>query len=1100
MATVRPPKPAASAKLDAFVEEQLDRARRRVRLLDVSSALLLFAAFTLVYTLAVGLIDRRLDLSSPVRQAAFAAFAVVGLVFLAVGVVRPLFRRVNPYYAARAVEGILPGAKNSLINWLDLHGEALPPAIRASLGQRAAKDLARADLEQAISGRRAVWLTALTALLAFILFGVLVTSGTGGFGTLLARTFAPFGSGATAQRTQLTIERPVNGDAVLGVGQSFTVAIRVEGRVPDPQKPDALKLLFRYRDGEPYEEQPLEPDSGDVWMTVLPPSRTYNGFWYKVTGGDAETPEFHVTVRSAALIERFDVTYHYRAYTGWPDQRTPNANLRALRGTEAELVVHTNRPIKSGRLEVETRDGKRNVPADLLPGDPQAMRARLVLDQDGQYRVWFTTTDDESNLAALPYTIRVDADELPKAELTSPGADVTLPANATLRLAGTASDDIGVKDVTLRLRTADGTALQPKPYRAEKSLRLGDQGYPKTVDYLEHVALERLKDEHGKPFAAAKGMVLEYWLEAADACDYPETHPPAQSKHFKVTLADPTADKQEQQKERDKAAKEQKKHDQAQDDKLKQEEQRRKEEAEAREKEQRAKDKAGEKPAEKPDQPKNEGDQDLQKQAEKTGRAIDQKDKNEQSERGKCDCKGAGDGKGNGKGDSQAGSRAQDQGDAKPAGQNGAGPEGAGKGEGTKQDGSGPGAGKPEGAGHADVSSADGKGKGNDDQQASASARPHGPPQPDKGDSKGAGKADAGQDASATKPHGEGSNGAREEAAAKGPGQERAGEANDKAAAKGDQPSVAKAAPKPGEAGGEPKGGEKGPGKPEGDVARAEGKSGGPEKSDSNGVAKGAPKDDPKKRDLASEMERKEREARQGTDKESAAADKWLQDLARNAGDKDVRDLAKKVLDDARKDRASSLGLPKEPPRGDPKDGPPCECKGGGDGKKTGSAKNGKSSGECKGEGMVQVPQGGGRNPGAGRNREPENMTAGRKEVLQGLQADEADPVPGDPEHRRRAGVLQIDDFTKIDKDILKELALTPEQWEAFKKAYADKLKRDEAEQLPGSRNDSLGSRGAKEVKADKNGNRGDRTGQGQVPPEWRDLFREYTRRQAEKK
>src|SRR5262249_34162158 len=319
----------------------------------------------------------------------------------------------------------------------------------------------------------------LPPLLLPVAFGVFVTSG--GFGTLLARVFAPFGTGRTAHRTQLTIVRPADGDAVLGVGQAFDVAVRVEGRVPDPQKPEALRLLYRYRDGEPYEEQPLESDSGDVWMTVVPPSRTFNGFWYKVAGGDAVTREYRVSVRSTPVIERFDVTYHYRAYTGWPDRVSRDANLHALRGTEAELLLHTNRPVKEGRLEVETRDGKRDVPAELVPDDPQAMRARLVMDQEGHYRVWFTTTDGDKNPAAIPYTTRVDLDLPPKVELTKRAADVTLPANGTLRLEGKAEDDIGVKELTLRLREFGGAALQAQPYRPNDGLRLGSLGYPKTV-------------------------------------------------------------------------------------------------------------------------------------------------------------------------------------------------------------------------------------------------------------------------------------------------------------------------------------------------------------------------------------------------------------------------------------------------------------------------------------------------------------------------------------------------------------------------------------------------------------------------------------------
>src|SRR5205085_6550446 len=89
----------------------------------------------------------------------------------------PLTRKVNPYYAARRVEALVPNAKNSVVNWLDLHRENLPVAIRGALGQRAAKDLARADLERAISGRRAGWLGTLVSIGGVLLFLLLLKVG-----------------------------------------------------------------------------------------------------------------------------------------------------------------------------------------------------------------------------------------------------------------------------------------------------------------------------------------------------------------------------------------------------------------------------------------------------------------------------------------------------------------------------------------------------------------------------------------------------------------------------------------------------------------------------------------------------------------------------------------------------------------------------------------------------------------------------------------------------------------------------------------------------------------------------------------------------------
>jgi hypothetical protein len=1026
MATVRPQKAAASAKYDAVVEEQLAKARRRVRILDVSSALLVLAAGTVGYALAVGLLDRKLDFSPVTRQTVFAVYAVAAALFLAFGVLRPLLRRVNPYYAARAVEGVVPGAKNSVVNWLDLHGEALPAAIRSALGQRAAKDLTGADLERAISGRRAVWLTGLTALLLFLAFGVLLTSGTSGFGTLLARVFAPFGRGVDAHRTQLTLLRPADGDAVLGVGQAFDVAVRVEGRVPDPQKPDALRLQYRYRDGEPWEEQPLESDGGDLWMTVLPPSRTFNGFWYKVVGGDAETRAHRVTVRSTPLIERFDVTYHYRAYTGWPDRPSREANLQALRGTEAELVIHTNRAVKEGRLEVETRDGKRDVPAELVPDDPQAMRARLVIDQEGSYRVWFTTTDGDSNPAAQSFTIRVDLDLPPKVELTKPGADVTLPADGTLRLEGKAEDDIGVKELTLHLRQVGGPDLQSLPYRPDHGLSLGERGYPKTVDYQDFVALDKVKDAKGQPFALAKGMVLEYWLEAADACDFPKPNV-AESKHFKVEIAEPAADKRQQQKERQQADEEKKKHDKKENEELKKEEQKRQEEAKKAEAEKAGAKSGGQEGS--PQQPANSGENDSDKKGEGAVQDLKNQEKQEARDRENSSSKGPQDGKGECKGDNPSGEGADKQ------------EKGGGKGE----------------------------GKGN-------------------------------KDAAAEKDHGTGPNDGQGEASEKGAGQENGG-AGDKGAAKGDRPSEAQGASKPGDAGGEAKGGQKGEGQSQAGAEKAEAKAGGQGADGGQGVAKGESKDDPKSRPLASELKRWEEQMRRGDGQQSAGAEKHIDDLSKNASDKDVRDLAQKILDDARKDRATTPALPKSPPREGDKDGPPCQCKGNDPGNKAGSSKGGdKDGGASKTRGDPAEKPGTGRNGGQGRTPDGTSLAGQQQGLLNGLQADEAVPSPGDPSHRRWAAPLQIEDYRSIDKNILakvlKDHKMTPEELEA----YITKQSHAGPEQLPASQRDLLHSSGATGVKAEKSGANGDRTGVGEVPPEFRGRYQDFTRRQSEKK
>src|SRR5262249_58906871 len=126
----------------------------------------------------------------------------------------------------------------------------------------------------------------------------------------------------------------------LPLGRAVAVSVWVEGKIPNPAKPDALRLLYRYGPSDPYEERLLtRGDQEREWGTLMQAAEVHNGFWYKVTGGDAETPEYRIQVRSSPLLTGFDVTYHYRPYLGWKDRVTHEPNIQELRGTRVTLLA-----------------------------------------------------------------------------------------------------------------------------------------------------------------------------------------------------------------------------------------------------------------------------------------------------------------------------------------------------------------------------------------------------------------------------------------------------------------------------------------------------------------------------------------------------------------------------------------------------------------------------------------------------------------------------------------------------------------------------------------------------------------------------------------
>src|SRR5215211_5609441 len=92
---------ARPAKLrPRLVEHELDRAQTRIRTIDTLSALVQFAGGVLAYVLVIIAADYWLRLNDVTRQVLWVIAGIGAAAFVILRVVRPLVRRINPYYAA----------------------------------------------------------------------------------------------------------------------------------------------------------------------------------------------------------------------------------------------------------------------------------------------------------------------------------------------------------------------------------------------------------------------------------------------------------------------------------------------------------------------------------------------------------------------------------------------------------------------------------------------------------------------------------------------------------------------------------------------------------------------------------------------------------------------------------------------------------------------------------------------------------------------------------------------------------------------------------------------------------------------------------------
>jgi hypothetical protein len=503
------------------VEEQLAEAVSRIRVHDLLVGILLVVTWTAAYAVVMIVADKFWVLPDWLRQIGWCVF-VAGIGSLTWwGLIRPWRSRINPLYAAAQVEKTLEDPKNLLTGYVDVRERGqTPEAIQVALSVRAAQVAREADVNRAVDHRSLLYLGLILGILVVILAALFFSWRATQFSSLLRRAFLPFTPQQIATRTQITLLHPEGGDATITQGQTFSVQVHLSGRIPSEQAEDRPRLLLRHSlQQQDYEEVPLQSgETARLWNGKVPDYLTQVGFWYKIAAGDAETPEYRVTVRTLPLFTDFDVRYEYPAYMNRPADQASGPYLRTYRGTQITLRAKTNREPTSGRLQFEAAH-LGAVEGQKVPGLPDSLQFTFTAREGGRYRLRMNTSAGETNVDSPWYLITLDPDLPPVVRNTQPPeAEVTLPANGTLMVDGHVGDDFGIDKIRLRLRFQDRD-LQPIPYMEGRSFRRErDQTWPTYLSYKLSADLPRLRFADNTPFTPQEGMILEYWIEAIDNC------------------------------------------------------------------------------------------------------------------------------------------------------------------------------------------------------------------------------------------------------------------------------------------------------------------------------------------------------------------------------------------------------------------------------------------------------------------------------------------------------------------------------------------------------------------------------------------------------
>lgn len=461
-----------------YIETQLGRTRRRVQWVDLWTSLTTLAVGFTAYLLLAAVIDHWIapgGLGTASRWLLLVGLTIGIVVHLAARVAPVFIRRVNPVYAAAAIEqgGRM---KNTLINFLLLRRvpEALPDGVLEAIKEQAAVRLSAVPDDAPVDRTALIrWFYVLAAILIAAI-GYALASPKDSWRSI-RRVMSPWLSLTAPTRVRFESVAPGN------VDKRRDDVVEVSVRVAGLRAADAVTLYYS-ASGNAADDValPMHTDENRyLWKVVLPPGSEglKQDLFYHVRAGDAESPQFRIRVLATPVMNVRSVRYDYPSYTGLPPRVVERqGDLQALEGTKVTLTAEANQPIRGAYVGF---DQARNKDIELRPNGLEAVGGfELALGKDrttpvhSSYVLRFTNIDGEENPKPVEHSIGVVADQAPEVRVVEPNSppekELSLPLGGLMKVTLAARDpDFQLGDLTVVFERATGAPLREERLLAE---------------------------------------------------------------------------------------------------------------------------------------------------------------------------------------------------------------------------------------------------------------------------------------------------------------------------------------------------------------------------------------------------------------------------------------------------------------------------------------------------------------------------------------------------------------------------------------------------------------------------------------------------------
>ena len=423
--------------IDNFLQRFVNRLRR---IQGLEALCLAGTALAVLAALGMG-VDAVKELL-PYAPLAFSLLSIATLLAVTGFTLLRFLRSRSLSWAARAIERQRPELRNNLINSLQLYPQLADPARPAGDSAPMILALIRQTREQ-VRGIQTEALVDTRPLRAKARLLALAAA------PVLALTlWLPDFPGRTLALVAHPLEHLPPADIFIHVltGDVRVIrgsAISVEA-ITSGARPDSVEMVFKpARSGEAGEApQAVAMDQAETgrYAAVLP--EVTEDLDYRVVTGPFQSPWYSITAVERPSVTALKVTLYPPHYTGLPDQTFTGGNVRGVKGSTLSFSATTN---KSMAQAVIALDDGREVPLKIT-GD--TAQGSVVLFRSQGYRIRLGDAFGFENLP-IPYEMVAVPDGFPLVELLKPEEDLEVNGDERLALEYRASDDYGIRQITL---------------------------------------------------------------------------------------------------------------------------------------------------------------------------------------------------------------------------------------------------------------------------------------------------------------------------------------------------------------------------------------------------------------------------------------------------------------------------------------------------------------------------------------------------------------------------------------------------------------------------------------------------------------------------